>query len=73
MLYGTSETVFAFIQAYQQSHQQSPSFPEIAEGCQISLRTARKYVERLEKWGYLSHDKGKVRAIRILKQADAIR
>ena len=73
MLYGTEEQVLAFIQGYQRIHQQSPSFPEIAAGCQISMRTARKDVERLQKWGYLSHERGKVRAICILKQVDAIR
>jgi DNA-binding IclR family transcriptional regulator len=72
MLYGTYDKVFSFIQGYQWLHEQSPSFPEIADGCQISLRTARKYVETLQRWGYLGHEKGKVRAVRILKQVDAI-
>jgi DNA-binding IclR family transcriptional regulator len=73
MLDGTYDKVFSYIQRYSRIHQQSPSFYEIADGCEISLRTARKYVETLQEWGYLAHETGKVRAIRILKQADAIR
>lgn len=72
MINESYDKVFSFIQQYQRLHQQSPSFPEIADGCQISLRTARKYVETLQRWGYLRHEKGKVRAIRILKPVDAL-
>jgi SOS-response transcriptional repressor LexA len=72
MLYGTYDTVFSFIRQYQQEHQQSPSYSEIARGCQISYKTAFKYVELLQEKGYLAHDKGKVRAIRILKHDAAV-
>jgi SOS-response transcriptional repressor LexA len=72
MRYGTYDTVFSFIQSYQQSYQQSPSYSEIAEGCQISYKTAHKYVELLQEKGYLAHEIGKVRAIRILKRDDAV-
>ena len=67
MLSRTYNDVFCFIRQYQKENQQSPSFTEIAAGCQISVRTARKYVETLQTLGYLSHEIGKVRAIRILK------
>lgn len=72
MLYGTYDKVFSYIQQYQRLYEQSPSFPEIADGCGISLRTARKYVQTLQKWGYLGHVKGKVHAIRILKRDSAM-
>jgi hypothetical protein len=67
MLNEPYDKVFSFIQQYQRLHQQSPSFPDIAAGCQVSVRTARKYVTALQSLGYLAHERGKVRAIRILK------
>jgi SOS-response transcriptional repressor LexA len=59
--------VFEFIRNYLAARHMAPSMKEIAAGCAISETTARKYFQMLEASGYLTRDKGRVRAIRILK------
>lgn len=57
--------VYKYIKNYLQQNNLSPSYREIAEGCEISLSNCHRLVNELQESGYVEAKSKKCRSIRI--------
>ena len=60
--------VLAFVMSYQEDYGKSPTLQEIGDFLKCSRENVRQIVERLERKGYVSHEKHKKRTIRVWLQ-----
>lgn len=61
----TSEQIYAFIRAYLKHHRYAPSYQDIADACQVSTTTVRKYIKRLEADGRIRRQPRRVRSLHL--------
>jgi DNA-binding GntR family transcriptional regulator len=61
----TSEQIYVFIHAYLKHHRYAPRYQDIADACQVSTTTARKYVQRLEADGRIRRQPRRVRSLHL--------
>ena len=60
------QQVLAYIAQYASEHERPPTFREIAEACGMcSPSVASHHVARLERWGYLTRQKGISRGLNL--------
>jgi SOS-response transcriptional repressor LexA len=61
------KAVYDFIERYHAEQGIAPSVKDIADSLQISITTARTYIEILKAKGYVANKEGARRSLRIVK------
>jgi SOS-response transcriptional repressor LexA len=65
------KSVYEFIERYHAERGMAPSAKDIADSLNVSVTTARVYIEILKDKGYVAATKGVRRSLRIIKTETA--
>ena len=60
------QTIYDFICAYYLANGVSPTYQEIAEGCELSPQTVSRYLDKLEARGHITRELGVHRTIKLI-------